>query len=187
MFKLAASWLVMGFTLSMLLFVACNNKTSTLSTGGFWKTQDVSTAESCKDKTFPIKYRLIEVNYPGLRKELGRLDMGTAGDSIDFQIPMPDGSNDLYILFKVLVMPDALAQKYPGIHTYSGKNKKNAAETIRLDISPAGVRAMILSPSGTVLIDPYCTGDSTHVISYYKNDMPENSKQPFEEVIPGDN
>ncbi|HEX5001908.1 MAG TPA: hypothetical protein VFW78_05395 [Bacteroidia bacterium] len=187
MFRCSTKGLSAGFLLPVLLIFSCSSKTSSVASGECWKTLDVSATRPCEGKTFPLKYRLLEVDYPGLRNNLKRLDEGAAGDSIDLPIPLPEGNNVLYTLFKVQVMPDALAQKYPDIHTYSGKNKSNASETIRLDISPAGVRAMILSPSGTVFIDPYCSGDSTHVISYYKKDMPENTKQPFEEVIPGDN
>jgi hypothetical protein len=174
--------------LSMLICFACSKKSAVPEKSLFMNEGGgAEKAGACPGKTFPLQYRLIQVDYPGLRKLLLENDaVSGAHDTLDIALPMPDGTSKMFSIFPVHVMPDELSQKYPGLATYSGKNPASPAETVRLDISPAGFRAMVMSPYGTVLIDPYCPGDSIHVISYYKKNMPEGSKAPFEEVIPGD-
>jgi hypothetical protein len=182
-FIMSSKWFVLLLT---VITAACSKKVTESNKAVYWTTPD-SVARACPGRNFPNKYRLVKVNYNHVRQLLlSNSEVGGKHDTLDFPVPMPGGADEIFRIFPVNVMPDALKQKYPGIATYSGHNKTNAIESIRLDISPAGFRAMILSPIGTVLVDPYCLGDSLHIISYFKKDLPEGNKEPFEEVIPVD-
>ena len=68
-------------------------------------------------------------------------------------------------------MEPELAAKYPQIRTYRGQGLDDPSATLRLDRTPSGLHAMILSASGSVFIDPYRLHDSVHHISYYKRDL----------------
>jgi hypothetical protein len=170
----------------VLSVVSCSKKVTESKLATYWNAPDTTTS-ACPGRIFPDKYRLVKVNYSLVRQNLlSNCAVGGKHDTLDFPVPLPGGNDEVFRIFPVNVMPDALKQKYPGIATYSGSNKTNAIESIRLDISPAGFRAMILSPMGTILVDPYCLGDSVHIISYFKRDLPEGSKEPFEEIMPVD-
>jgi hypothetical protein len=185
------------FTLAILLLItgsSCSRKdvqkavvNETVATGKsrpvelFWS--DAEKQEICPGKMLPLKYRLLDVNYPYLRKTLlkaGEKPADKNNDSLLLPVPLPGGEWEDFIISPITIMAPELAEKFPGIKTFAGKSTVYPADNIRLDISPAGVRAMILSVRGTILIDPFCSHDTVHVMSYFKKDMPEGTKQPFE-------
>lgn len=143
----------------------------------YWSDLEISKLpENCKNKIMPIHYRALEVNYPYLRKILVRQGPNPGQlntDTIALPFPMPEGSWEVFNITQVTVMAPELAAKFPEIKTYSGKSKDYPSDNVRLDISPQGVRAMIISTRGVILLDPYCANDTLYVMSYYKKDLPK--------------
>jgi hypothetical protein len=182
------------YIILLMMLSACNNKVSTKTTASeirkeqgivyYWKDLTFQHEElPCPGRILPLKYRLLATDYAALRKLLLR-DKAPAThnyDTINLNIPMPDSSWQLFRIHRVEVMAPELAAKFPEIRTYAGVNPSNPAEHIRLDISPNGFSSMILSEAGTMIIDPYCKGDTVHVICYNRNQLPPDTKQPFEE------
>lgn len=181
--------------LLLLIFFSCSTKTVPGGKGdsgnwpadgvsAFWKDVDTLSGKFyCPDRVFPSSYRVLEVNNDALKKYLNR--EGTSpgslsSDTLSLKVPIPDGSWEEFSIKQVSVMSPELAAKYPDIKTYSGKSKIYPTDNIRLDISQAGVRVMIMSTRGTIMIDPYCSNDLKYVISYFKKHLPENSKEDFE-------
>ncbi|MBL0343250.1 MAG: hypothetical protein IPP71_21745 [Bacteroidetes bacterium] len=150
----------------------------------YWRDTDTLKQKlNCNDRIFPTSYRILDSNYPELKKLLvkeGSTPGELAPDTIAIDIPMPDGSWEPFKINQVQVMAKELAAKYPDIKTYSGKSQIYPSDNIRLDISSKGVRVMILSTRGSIMIDPYCNNDEFHVISYFRKNLPENSKEDFE-------
>ena len=138
---------------------------------------------SCKGKVFPTQYRLLSVNYPALRQFLVRQGPAPgelSADTLILALPMPDGREERFVISQIRVLATELAAKFPEIKTYSGKSEEHPSSTIRVDISPQGFRAMVQSEAGAMVVDPWCRNDSTHVISYYRKFIPENTKEDFE-------
>ncbi len=150
----------------------------------YWKDADTLLLKlTCKDRIFPTSYRLLEANNDGLKKLLVKqgIEPGELSvDTISILIPVPDGTWEPYKISQVRVMSKELAAKYPDIKTYSGKSELYPTDNIRLDVSQQGVRVMIRSTRGTLMIDPYCTYDQKYVISYSRKNLPKNSKEDFE-------
>lgn len=174
-----------------VLTTACSPKTSSETKSWnqngiskYWRDTDtLSVKLYCKDRIFPKKFRILDANYDELKKLLireGAVPGSLSPDTILITIPMPDGTWEEYSISQVRVMSEELAAKYPDIKTYAGKSKIYPADNIRLDISQQGVRVMIQSTRGTIMLDPYCNEDKLHVISYYRKDLPENAKEDFE-------
>jgi len=90
------------------------------------------------------------------------------------EIPMPGGGFAKFSIVHSLVVEPGLAAKYPELgRTYSGQGLDDPTATVRLDFLPTGFHAMILSPNGTVMIDPYAVGDTENYVSFFKRDLPK--------------
>jgi len=87
-------------------------------------------------------------------------------------IPMPTGEYQAFEIVESPVMEPGLARKFPEIRTYVGQGLDDPAATVRLDLTPQGFHAQVLSPSGRVMVDPFNRGDSVHYASYAAADNP---------------
>ena len=83
---------------------------------------------------------------------------------VALSIPMPDGSFEQFNVFPSSLLHPDLAAKFPEIKVYAGGNA--AGDTVRIDLTPTGFRAQVLSQHRTVYVDPYFTNDPTVVVSY---------------------
>ncbi len=151
----------------------------------FWKDTDRSLdpALGCPGRVMPLSYRMLDTDYDGLRKLLlkqGHVPGTVNLDTLQLSFPLPEGGWEPYVITQIQVLPPELADKYPGIKTYTGKSLTYPADNIRLDISPKGISAMILSTRGTIIMDPFCGFDTVHVITYYKKNLPGDMKPEFE-------
>ncbi len=92
-------------------------------------------------------------------------------------IPMPDGAfARFYIEESPIFESGAAAAKYPEIKTFRARGIDDSAATARFDFMPTGFHAIVLSPKGTILVDPYAIGDASNYISYFKSDAEHNGE-----------
>jgi hypothetical protein len=126
----------------------------------------------------PESYRTFSLNKTSLFSILDRAPQeftGAArGSEVILTLPMPDGSFSRFRIEKSPVVEAGLAAKYPALgETYRGQGIDDPTATVRFDFLPSGFHSMILSPRGTVLVDPYfAKGDTENYISYRKKDAP---------------
>ncbi len=92
-------------------------------------------------------------------------------------IPRPEGPASEFAIVEVPTLHPDLAAQFPEIRTFRGRGITDPTETLILDVTPAGLHAMILSPAGTLMIDPLSPGDNVHHIAYRKHDAPRG--EPF--------
>jgi hypothetical protein len=87
-------------------------------------------------------------------------------------LPLPNGGTGRFAVWQTAVMAPALAARYPEIQTYAGRGLDDVAATVRLDLTPAGFHAQVLSAAmGTIYIEPGQRGDARHYLSFFSRDV----------------
>ncbi|MEO5571422.1 MAG: reprolysin-like metallopeptidase [Bacteroidia bacterium] len=129
--------------------------------------------------TFPKHYRTLRLDKTEMQQLLSQAPQESVQNgrtsNATFNMPMPDGSFSQFKIYETFVMHPDLAAKFPEIKTYAGQGIDDPDATIRLDMTPLGFHAMVLSPKGTVFIDPYSAGTTDDYICYNKKDLSANS------------
>ena len=121
----------------------------------------------------PTRAKVFQLAPSALQEQLASLQPefspATQGSGI-ISLPMPDGSLVRFRIWESPIMAPELAARFPEIKTYTGQGIEDPSATMRLDWTPAGLHAQILSPNGAVYIDPQRRGDSRRHVSYFKRD-----------------
>lgn len=80
-------------------------------------------------------------------------------DAIRLALPMPDGSSARFRIVRTSILPPELAKRFPGITTYRGQGVSERRRIVHLVLTPAGLHAKVLSPAGTVIVEPFGLAD----------------------------
>ncbi|MBK8193763.1 MAG: T9SS type A sorting domain-containing protein [Lewinellaceae bacterium] len=128
-----------------------------------------------REPMLPQKFRLLEADIDQLKDILSAVPTDFAAKAfkptILFDLPLPDGSSRRFEIYNDPVMAPDLALRYPEIQTFAGHQADDPEVTIRLDLSPHGFNAQVLSAkSDAIYVAPVVVGDNRHHISYYKKD-----------------
>lgn len=161
---------------TLLLSVTASAQSSR-SNDGLW--QDVAetaipAAAGAVRELFPSAYRALAFDLDGFQSVARSAPLeftsGAAERAPVISLPMPDGSFQRFALQESPILTPELAAKLPDVRTYRAKGLDDRAATARLDVTPEGFHAFILSPNGNALIDPYRKNDLRHYISYWRRD-----------------
>jgi hypothetical protein len=161
------------------------------SSDDIWQETDASSLQlkTAERLVVPSDYRTFSLNKDNLFSILNKAPMeftsAVQNNEVILTLPMPDGSFGRFKIEKSPVVEAGLSAKFPALgETYRGQGIDDPTATLRFDFLPSGFHSMILSPSGTVLVDPYFKkGDTDNYISYLKKDAPrtENFTCEFRE------
>ena len=134
----------------------------------------------------PERYRTVALDMAALQQILASapLENGTdptkppGTDQVILSLPLPDSGFGRFGVVEAPIMEPSLAARFPQIKTYRGQGIDDPTAAGRFDLTPAGFHAMILSPAGSIYIDPYSRDESEHYISYRARDA-TRSEQTF--------
>jgi len=149
-----------------------------------WQSIDERSLEqTARRLIIPMAYRTVRLDQGALAQALAAAPMEFTRDATEnpaiIYLPMPDGTQARFRFEESPIMEPGLAAKYPGLKTYRAQGVDDPTATSRFDWLPTGFHAIILAPSGTVLIDPYAADNTTDYITYWKKDA-ANARQGFE-------
>jgi hypothetical protein len=163
-----------------------------LNGGGIWKdaeekaikknlaTQGVS---SPRRDIVPQVYRTLQLNKAALTSLLASAPAEFSGPiettGVELQIPLPYGGFGRFLVQESPIMAPKLAAKFPELKTYVGQGIDDPTASMRIDVTPRGFHAIILSAAGETYIDPYSRDADTNYISYFKGDFTPVDK-PFQ-------
>ena len=134
----------------------------------------------------PARFKAAQLDTDAMRQILAITPMEVFpipdNEGVMFRLPHPAGGFTSFRIVESPIMEPALAAQFPEIKTYRGQGIDEPAATIRLDLTPQGFHAMVLSPDGDYFIDPYSKGDQNHYSIYYKRD---NLRSKFDRFFCG--
>lgn len=163
--------------LSMALWAQKPDLNKQQSTGPWKDISELSLAKPGKTAPqLPEKFRLLELDVEQLSAMLAKLPANFSARQADkptmqIELPLPDGSSERFQIYSDPIMHPDLARKFPEIQTFAGRGIDDPTATIRMDLSPHGFNAQILSDKhSSIYIAPVAVGDNRHNISYFKKD-----------------
>ncbi len=128
-----------------------------------------------KRYTIPEHYRTLKLNKLSIDKILNNAPdetpMAVKTSPALFAMPMPDGSISNFRIVKTQMMESGLALQYPEITTYGGQGIDDPTATLKLDMTPHGFHAMVISSKGSYFLDPYSDGTTDYYFCYDKKDL----------------
>ena len=189
--------------LSVLLWLAPLGAHAVTSPDGLWRILDTSEARAHVHKhqqvtrwIEPEVFRLAILDQDRFKELAERVPRevlgGTHGKSAfaTIDLPMPDGEFLSLRIVEAPVVAERLQEKYPAIRTFAGTAVHDRRISVRLDWTPQGFHAQVLSPDGAIYIDPYVPHES--YVVYRKDALPRGERtfscgQTQGSKSPGDN
>jgi uncharacterized repeat protein (TIGR01451 family) len=173
---------LMGLVLGLgLLLAASQQQAATAasvgaqSADGLWQDVNETTLRLDGDRPIvPTAYRVVSLDWSKLNNLLTDVPEGLdqmAASNVILSLPLPDGGYGRFQISQTAVMHPELAAKFPEIKTYAGVGLDDATAYARLDTTPHGFHAMILSANGRVFIDPYTSDGIDLYQSYFARDF----------------
>ncbi|MCE7980994.1 MAG: hypothetical protein DYG89_07355 [Caldilinea sp. CFX5] len=192
--RLSQPWLtaifLLVFSIASLLAATHPVQAQDESNAAIWSDlPDGVFAARAEQQIAPQKYRALLLNPAALQAQLatapgeGSTAVRSAGSVLT--LPLPDGGWGRFQIVESPIMAPELAAQFPEIKTYAGQGLDDPTATLRLDWTPAGFHAIILSAGETVYIDPLFRDNITNYASYFKRDFGPTAKQ-FTESEPLD-
>ncbi len=153
------------------------------SADGLWQDVNEAAMRPAGERLIvPTAYRTLALDWTALHSLLANAPAGVAEAEIAgviLSLPLPDGSYGRFQIHQTAVMHPDLAAKFPEIKTYAGIGLDDPTAYARLDTTPKGFHAMILSANGRVFIDPYSRDAIDLYQSYYASDFVPNLPADF--------
>ncbi len=158
------------------------------SADGIWQDVAEATLRVTGDRVIvPTAYRTVSLDWAALNAVLAQAPDSLSGGDVVLSLPLPNGDYGRFQIIKTAVMHPDLAARFPEIQTYTAVGLDDPTAYARLDSTPKGFHAMILSGNGRVFIDPYTNDNIDLYQTYYGSDFIPNLPADFAPDVVLDN
>ena len=146
-----------------------------------WKDVSVSEfSEKCYMESLPSKYRLLELDLNAIKAELNKAvydsDPNAFINGPEISLPLPEGGFGRFKVARSEVLPDNSKPSYSNvIRTFTAYGVDDKYAVAKFDYTIFGFHALVMTPSGWFVIDPYSLSNSSHYISFYRRDKTTQS------------
>ncbi len=120
----------------------------------------------------PVDYALFELDSEALDRSLSRAPMEFVQRlslAPVIELPTPDGGLARFRFEESPILSAELGREHPEIRTYRAQGVDDPTLSARFDLTSSGFHAMIFSPRGQILVDPFPGASSTYM-AYRKQD-----------------
>lgn len=126
----------------------------------------------------PEQARAVDIDLSAMQAALAdspaELALKVGAAPVTLSLPAPDGTLQRFAILDSIVMAPELAAQFPEIQTFQGYGLDDPTANLRMDITPQGFHAQVISPNGTWYIDPYYHLETDVHISYYRRALDAN-------------
>ncbi len=175
----------MSYRLIIVFAVVFFNALHTKAQSNLWFAPNRFMTTPLDQKIQASAYSVLQVDYVALQNECNRAPSfeqhARYGSNSIITLPMPDGTFGNYAIFNYPQMAPQLQQRFASIQTYTGVGINDPHSFVKLDYTPLGFHAMILSPNHSpVFIDPLSLHNTSLYMVYYKKDFVTNKTRACE-------
>lgn len=160
-----------------LLLTLLSGRPATPPPADYWTEVSAAARRKLGAPRLPAtQYRVLQLDLPAAQRYLRAVPAEGVSPTL-LTLPLPDGSRHQFRVQRSSVMAPELAAKFPELQTFAGQDAADATATLRLELTPTGLRAQIIGYGSTHLIEPYRSGDTRHYLCFDKATLPAGSKQ----------
>ncbi len=140
----------------------------------YWQEQRSENVEPI-GSTVADYFRPINLDFAAMKALLDKAPdeysvmLNTSG--IVIELPLPYGGFEKFRVLSTSMMEDGLKQNAQGMKTFIATGIDDPYAIARLDYTPLGFHAMVMSPTKTTVIDPVSIGNTQNYICYDKRDL----------------
>lgn len=145
-------------------------------TSGFWLDQrQAAAARAGAERVLPApRFRALTLDRDSLAGLLqsapAEFSAAARQSPLVIALPDPAGGFQRFQVVDSPVMEPALAARHPGIRTFAGRGIDDPTATLRLSLTPKGLKASVRSPRGAWYIEPAYHQDQSLYGSYWRRD-----------------
>ena len=179
--KLAlASALILGAVNTLAADNTSKRNIPVQASGAYWRDAGEADVQRVHGKSasapaLPRRYHAATLDRAGMAQLLARAPHEKAQSAkqsdLIISLPHPEGGYQRFRVVDSPVMEPELAAKHPEIRTYAGRGIDDPSATLRMDISPLGLKASVRSPNGAWYVDPAHHLDDSVYTSYHARDL----------------
>lgn len=136
---------------------------------------------SAERRIIPDRYMNAELDVIAIEQWLATVDATPLEEAQKvIALPTPEGGHEHFVIARTPIMERDLATRFPEISTFTGRSLDRPGSTLKMDITPHGLHAMILALDGDpIYIDPFAYGDRRHYIVYRKSAFRKTLPESF--------